>query len=211
METESLNINVGRWSKKEHNKLLSIILNNSNEEYINNINNNLNIFIKKKKIFPNYLDICDKLISFTPGIEQFMITRTNTQIRTHLQKIRNNIKRVLRDIKPISYEIDCTKDEIFINKQIKVIWPDGKKYDGSITKITTTHITIWYPNDLKYSKHGSIMEHSMNFLKFSQKRKVKHDRVSVKETLKKKVKKVKNLNLPIDKNYVVDLLLALSK
>ena len=140
-----------------------------------------------------------------------MYSRTNTQIRTHLQKIRNNIKKALRDIKNISYEIDCSKDEIFLNKQIKITWPDGKKYDGSITKITTTHITIWYPNDLKYSKHGSIMEHSMNFLKFLQKRKVKRDRVSVKETLKKKVKKVKKIKLQLDEKYLVNLLLSLSK
>ena len=210
MAAESQVINTGRWSKKEHNKLLSIILNNSNEEYINNINDKLNIFIKKKIPFPNYLNICNKLLYFLPS-NCFMYSRTNTQIRTHLQKIRNNIKRVLRDIKPISYEINCTKDEIFINKKIKVIWPDGKKYDGSITKITTNHITIWYPNDLKYSKHGSIMEHSMNFLKFSKKRKVKPDRVSVKETSKKKVKKVKKIKLQLDEKYLVYLLLSLSK
>lgn len=205
MATESQVMNTGRWLKKEHNKLLSIILNSSDEEYINYINDKLYNFIKKKKPFPNYLKICEKLIFFKPGINNFMNTRTNTQIRTHLQKVRNNIKKALRDIKNISYEIDCSKDEIFLNKQIKITWPDGKKYDGSITKITTTHITIWYPNDLKYSKHGSIMEHSMNFLKFLQKRKVKRDKVSVKETLKKKVK------LQLDEKYLVNLLLSLSK
>ena len=69
--------------------------------------------------------------------------------------------------------IDCSIQEIRLNKKVVVTWPDGKKHKGIIYLITKTHITIWYPDDKTYSDYGSRTDHPIKGLKFKRTRKRK--------------------------------------
>jgi len=104
MANNQSNIKHGRWSRKEHRYLLSNILDEWDEKKIYDIDKNLNIFICEGKKFKNYLQVCNKIIYFK---SYKMITalnsRTKTQIRTHMQKIRIKLKKAMKmDNKNIS-------------------------------------------------------------------------------------------------------------
>ena len=69
--------------------------------------------------------------------------------------------------------IDCSIQEIRLNKKVVVTWPDGKKYKGIVNVITEEYITIWYPEDITYSDDGSRTDHPIKGLKFKRTRKRK--------------------------------------
>ena len=88
-------INSGRWSIQEHNQLLSNILNKKHISYINDISDKINNFVKNGTTFPDYLNICKKIINYQLYLKSPIKTRTKTQIRTHMQKVRNKLKKAL--------------------------------------------------------------------------------------------------------------------
>lgn len=93
-------INSGRWSKKEHNQLLTSILGKN----ISDIDDKIDNFIKNGTPFPNYINICKKIINYQVYLKSPIKTRTKTQIRTHMQKVKNKLKKALETIDKMTYQ-----------------------------------------------------------------------------------------------------------